>query len=97
MKDPRGNACDINIDEDVEEEGGVETEEVVLEWLRHIGAPGMNASELANKAEMTHQQAHDRLVNLWENDFLRCEDEGENRGTNGRFFLLEGHSDTEQP
>lgn len=87
MKDPKGNIVDIDIDADLEETGGEETEEVVLLWVEDAGDAGLNAEELAARMEITREQACDRLINLWENGFLRCRDEESKKGVYGRFFL----------
>lgn len=89
VRDPEGDLHDIDVAEDIQETGGVEIESVILEWLMEAGVSGMNARQLADAVGLTPTQASGRLINLWENNFLRCEDEGENQGTAGRFFFIQ--------
>ena len=92
MKAFDGTTVDLDIDEDIEEDGGVESEAVILEWfegqLASGDATGFTAAEIAEKTEITEEEARGRLINLWENDLLSCEDEGDDKGVNGRFFLV---------
>lgn len=87
VKYPDGRVLDIDLKTDEEENGGSELEDVVMAWVKHQGDKGINARELSRSAGITCRRARERLINLWENGDLRCEDEGDRKGVDGRFFL----------
>lgn len=89
---PDGATVDLSI-EDEEEEGWVETEEVVLDWCHKYDPHGITATELASASGLTPEQAKARLVNLWENEFLRV-DGGVH---DGRFFLVSAENAPTEP
>lgn len=86
---PDGTTCDLDLAHDLAENGGVETEEIVLDWLDTRREEGLTADDLATRSGLTQAEAHARLVNLWENAIVLTEDDGVNVGFKnhgGRFF-----------
>lgn len=83
LRCPGGETCTLSIPDEVEE-GWVQTENVVLDWFGYVYPQGVLAAELAQHSGLTEEQASERLINLFENDFLSVD--GPLRS--GRFFLL---------
>lgn len=91
LRCPNDETVDLDLEEDLDEEGGIHTEEVVADWLDHVGDAGLTAAELAARSDLTEAEAHARLVNLFENDLATVEDCGPSPGIQngcGRFFAL---------
>lgn len=81
---PDGQTYDLDVDLDVEEAGGIDTENLVQDWLSRTPS-GLTATELSERSGLTLAQAEGRLVNLYENS-LCCVEGGL---VNGRFFAME--------
>lgn len=85
MKTPLGETLEIDLVADLDEDGGIECEMVLLDWVEAAGDAGLTALEAAERAEIPLAHAESRMTNLWENEFLRIEGAGV---PHGRFFRI---------
>jgi DNA-binding IclR family transcriptional regulator len=90
MKTPAGETYALDLAHDLAEDGGVECEMVLLDWVTVAGDAGLTAAEAAERADIPLEHAEGRLTNLWENDFLRVDPPGI---PHGRFFLIPDEDD----